>query len=65
MAAVRAGGRDCALCKGPGPGPGAEVPGRAVQRSAVVRGRPGPHPGACEAALTAGGALGPASTARL
>lgn len=59
-AAVRAGGRDRALCEGPGRGAGAEVPGRAVQLSAVVRGeRPGPHPGAREAALTARGALWP------
>ena len=37
-AAVRAGGGDCELFKGPGAGLGAEVPRRAVQRSAVVRG---------------------------
>lgn len=43
-------------------GPGAEVPhGPAPSYEE----RPGPHPSACEAALTAGGALRPLSTAQL
>lgn len=48
-----------------GRGPARRCLGAPCSAAPSCEGRPGPHPGARQAALTAGGALRPASTARL